>query len=598
MKNLIKKKLYHRDHFSSCLFILVLGGLVYGNHLQNPFQFDTVAYITNHHRLDNINEQLNINYLWKEFIHRGLLQISLAFNVHLDGFRTFGYHLINMLLHLINSVLVYFVTLGIWSYLGSINSQSKDDETRFVALFTAVFFLIHPIQTESVVYIMSRSEVFAATFYLSSFLLFQVYVVRDRPIKTAFKILVLFLISTAFILGFSVKQTVITLPLMLLLYFIFGQESESTSIRWLKRRKWGIGFIIMIGVSLLFHKLLTDELFLIGESTAGEDIGRLNYMLTQPTVIFYYYFKLLLFPINLNIDPDIQLITNWWSWKFITALTGIAGLVYFCCRAKENRILLYFICWFLIVLSPSSSIITLSDLAAEHRTYLASYSFYAVLAYCVYKVPQLVLPNHSTRCKNIVLVISIFVSIIFSGLTIQRNKIWASEVLLWNDTVNKSPQKIRPVINLGHAYTTAGNIDLAIKYFEKALALNPNIFATNYNLGNLYLKRGGEEDALRLLQTAALIRPKIPETHELLGEIYLKRKQIELAEFHLKRAVEIKPDYAISMRNLGLIYYFHLNKPEEAAAYFSRALSIDPNQKQADIIRILIKKIRKQIRRQ
>ena len=596
MKNLIKKKLYHRDHFSSCLFILVLGGLVYGNHLQNPFQFDTVAYITNHHRLDNINEQLNINYLWKEFIHRGLLQISLAFNVHLDGFRTFGYHLINMLLHLINSVLVYFVTLGIWSYLGSINSQSKDDETRFVAIFTAVFFLIHPIQTESVVYIMSRSEVFAATFYLSSFLLFQIYVVRDRPIKTAFKILVLFLISTAFILGFSVKQTVITLPLMLLLYFIFGQESESTSIRWLKRRKWGIGFIIMIGVSLLFHKLLTDELFLIGESTAGEDIGRLNYMLTQPAVIFYYYFKLLLFPINLNIDPDIQLITNWWSWKFITALTGIAGLVYLCCRAKENRILLYFICWFLIVLSPSSSIITLNDLAAEHRTYLASYSFYAVLAYCVYKVPQLVLPHNSIRCKNTILVISIFVSIIFSGLTIQRNKIWASEVLLWSDTVNKSPQKIRPVINLGHAYTTAGNIDLAIKYFEKALALNPNIFATNYNLGNLYLKRGGEEDALRLLQTAALIRPKIPETHELLGEIFLKRKQIKLAEFHLKRAVEIKPDYAISMRNLGLIYYFHLNKPEEAAAYFSRALSIDPNQKQADIIRILIKKIRKQIR--
>ena len=154
-----------------------------------------------------------------------------------------------------------------------------------------------------------------------------------------------------------------------------------------------------------------------------------------------------------------------------------------------------------------------------------------------------------------------------------------------------------PVINLGHAYTTAGNIDLAIKYFEKALALNPNIFATNYNLGNLYLKRGEEEDALRLLQTAALIRPKIPETHELLGEIYLKRKQIELAEFHLKQAVEIKPDYAPSMRNLGIIYYFHLKKPEEAAVYFSRALSIDPNQKEADNIQTLIKQIRKPIKK-
>jgi tetratricopeptide (TPR) repeat protein len=97
---------------------------------------------------------------------------------------------------------------------------------------------------------------------------------------------------------------------------------------------------------------------------------------------------------------------------------------------------------------------------------------------------------------------------------------------------------------------------------------------------------------------AALIRPKIPDTHGLLGEIYLKRKQIELAEFHLKRAVEIKPDYALSMRNLGIIYYFHLKKPKEAAVYFSRALSIDPNQKEADNIRILINKIGKQIRRQ
>jgi len=221
MKTLIKNSLYHRVHIRSCLFILVLGSLVYGNHLQNPFQFDTVAYVTNHHRLDNINEQLNINYLWKEFFHRGLLQISLAFNVHLDGFRTFGYHLLNLSLHLINSVLVYFITFRIWCYFRSIDCQSKDDETRFVALFTAVLFLIHPIQTESVIYIMSRSEVFAGTFYLSSFLLFQIYLVRDRPIKTSFKVLIFFIISIAFILGFSVKQTLITLPLMLLLYFFF-----------------------------------------------------------------------------------------------------------------------------------------------------------------------------------------------------------------------------------------------------------------------------------------------------------------------------------------------------------------------------------------
>ena len=597
MRTLMRNTLYHRPHFRCCVFLLVLGSLVYGNHLQNPFQFDTVAYIVNEHRLDNINEQLNINYLLEDFFHRSLLQISIAFNAHLDGFRTFSYHLINLLLHLINSLLVYFITCRMWCYFRSMDCQSTKTEKRFVALFTAILFLLHPIQTESVVYIMSRSEVFAGTFYLSAFLLFQVYLAKDRPIKTGFKVLVLFIISIAFILGFSVKQTVITLPLMLLLYFLFGQEPESSSIRWLNKWKWKIGFIVLVGIILLFYKLLTDESFLIGPSSAGEDIGRLNYMLTQPSVIVYYYVKLLVFPINLNIDPDILLVTEWWSWKFITALMGIAGLIYFSCRAKEKLFLLYFIFWFLIVLSPSSSIITLGDLAAEHRTYLASYSFYAAVAFCVYKVSHLVYSAHPKKSRNIALAVSIFISVIFSVLTIQRNKIWASEVSLWADTLKKSPQKIRPVINLAQAYTKVGTFDLAIEYYEKALILNPNIFATNYNLANLYLEKGREEDGLRLLQTAALIRPKTPEVHGLLGEIYLQRKQIELAKFHLKRAVEIKPDYALGMRNLGIIYYFHLKKPEEAAVYFSRALSIDPNQKEADNIQTLIKQIRKPIKK-
>ena len=593
MRALTKNSFYYRLYFRSCFFLLVLGGLVYGNHLQNPFQFDSVAYITNYHRLDNINEQLNINYLFKQFFRRGLLQISIAFNAYLDGFRTFSYHLINLLLHLINSLLVYFITLRVWCYFKSRNVQPEKNETHFIALFTAILFLAHPIQTESVVYIMSRSEVFAGTFYLGSFLLFQVYLDKGRLMKRGFKILVFLIILAGFIFGFSVKQTVITLPLMLLLYFLIGQSPESKSICWMNKEKWKIGFFLTIGLILLFYKLFTDESFLIGPSSAGEDIGRLNYMLTQPTVILYYYLKLLLFPINLNIDPDIALVTEWWSSNFITALIGIFGLIYLSYRTKEKRLLLYLICWFFIVLSPSSSIITLNDLAAEHRTYLASYSFCAVTAFFVYKLPHLVFLDFSKKNRNIMLILGLSMSVMFSALTIKRNQVWANEVSLWADTLKKSPKKVRPIINLAYAYTSVGIFDLAVKYYEKALVLNPNVFATNYNLGNLYLERGREDDGLRLLQTAVLIRPEIPEIHGLLGEIYLKRKEINLAELHLKRAVEIKPDYAIAMRNLGIIYFFHLKKPEEAAVYFSRALSIDPDQENSDNIRFLIKQIKK-----
>ena len=106
---------YH-IHIQYCILLLVLGSLVYGNHLQNPFQFDTVAYITNQNRLDNIDEQLNIDYFKKQFFQRGLLQISVALNAHLDGVRPLGYHLINLIFHLTNSLLLYFITCKAWRY--------------------------------------------------------------------------------------------------------------------------------------------------------------------------------------------------------------------------------------------------------------------------------------------------------------------------------------------------------------------------------------------------------------------------------------------------------------------------------------------------
>jgi tetratricopeptide (TPR) repeat protein len=190
------------------------------------------------------------------------------------------------------------------------------------------------------------------------------------------------------------------------------------------------------------------------------------------------------------------------------------------------------------------------------------------------------------------LTISIFVVILFSIITIQRNQIWASEVTLWNDTLKKSPNKIRPIINLAHAYTTFGSFDLAIQYYEKAMSINAKIFSINYNLGNLYLARGREEVAIGLLETAALIRPNNLEVNVLLGEVYLKRKTIDKAEVYFKKAAELNPKNALAMRNLGIIYYFHLKKNKEAAVYFSRSLSIDSNQQGADNIRILIKQIK------
>ena len=251
----------YRNHIQYCIFIVVLGSLIYGNHLKNPFQFDTVAYITNQHRLDNIEGQLNIEFFKKQFSQRGLLQISVALNAHLDGFRPFGYHLVNLIFHLINSLMLYFITFRAWHYFRLGRYHPQEYEIRSISLFTAMLFLLHPIQTESVVYIMSRSEVLAATFYFTAFLLFQSCFDGGNPPKKGLKIFVSFIIPIAFILGFSVKQTVITLPMILLLYFLFGKQSDSFIIQLIKKWKWEIGLIFLIGLLLLFRKLVTDESF-------------------------------------------------------------------------------------------------------------------------------------------------------------------------------------------------------------------------------------------------------------------------------------------------------------------------------------------------
>jgi tetratricopeptide (TPR) repeat protein len=439
---------------------------------------------------------------------------------------------------------------------------------------------------------MGRSEVFSGTFYLSAFLLFQVCSDNKNPPKIKFKVLALLLIPAIFLLGFSVKQTLVTLPMILVFYFFLGREPGSFSINILNKWKWEIGIISTIGLSVLFYKLLNDESFLIGPSNAGENIGRLNYILTQPSVLLSYYLKLFFFPINLNIDPDIQIVTQWWSWRFYSGIVVIIVAIFSAYRIKETRAPLFFIFWFLIVMSPSSSIITLNDLAAEHRTYLALYSFCAVFAFFIYRMPCLVFRNYPEKSRIIIFTVSIFIIILFSIITIQRNQIWASEVTLWNDTLKKSPNKIRPIINLAHAYTTFGSFDLAIRYYEKAMSINSKIFSTNYNLGNLYLESAREEEAIGLLETAALIRPNNLEVNVLLGEVYLKRKTVDRAEFYFKKALELNPNYALAMRNLGIIYYFYLKKNKEAAVYFSRSLSINPNQQGADNIRTLIKQIK------
>lgn len=564
-----------------CLLIVLLGIIIYSGHLKNSFQFDSVAYVVNNQNLKNPEEMLTFDYWKAGWLSRSLVQMSLAVNAYLGQSQPFGYHLFNLALHIFNAVLLFFITEKICRKFLRESQFGHSDDVRKIALFTAVLFICHPLQTESVGYIMSRSEVLAATFYLGGFYLFQSNFDDRRVASTAKKLWwSLPLIVVLFFLGFSVKQTLITLPAILLLYSLLQCGAESRPIRFLQRWRWVIGGIVFFAGVLLLRKLLMDETFLIGPSNPEEMVGRKNYLLSQPSVLIFYYLKLLLFPFNLNIDPDIPVVTHLLSWRFLGPLAGIGMLIYLTAKTTGSRIYLFCVAWYFIVLSPSSSIVTLHDLAAEHRTYLASFGFYLLFVLGLFQM--------GVNKRVTVFLMLVLITSSLGMLAVQRNLVWRSELALWEDTRKKSPGLVRPLINLGRAYGEAGEIQKAIYYYEESLKRAPAVFASNYNLGDLYLARGRVEDALRLFLRAQRVDADVPEVHAKLGEIYLEQKQFELAERYFKKAVELNPKYPSAFRNLGILNYYHLNRPQQGIAYFTRSMTLDPDQPEANEIRKLI----------
>ena len=564
-----------------CLLISLLGVLFFSNHLNNPFQFDSVAYIVNNANLKNPETLLSFEFWKKEFLARGLLRISLALNAYLDGFRPFGYHIFNLAFHILNALLLFFVLEKSLRRFGMEAVGWGSERIRSVSFFSAVFFLCHPIQTESVIYIMSRSEVIASTFYLAGFLLFQQLLERSSTshLQYGLYFLSIFLIA---LVGFSVKQIVATLPSIMILYYLCSCPDHSPALQFLKKWRWAITGIIAGVAGFLFYKLLTDETFLIGPSRPEEMVGRAKYMLSQPSVIVFYYLKMLLFPMNLNIDPDIAVVTSFLSWNFLLPMFCIAFLLLCSLKVFKTRFVFFFLCWFFIILSPSSSIVTLHDLAAEHRTYLASAGIFILFA-C--GVAEVTCRWGETRPLNITLIFCVFA---LGIMTMKRNAVWQSELSLWQDTHQKSPHKLRPLINLARAHSLEGNSEKAIQYYQESLVKGPGVFATNYNLGALYLEKGLVTDALRHFQLASRIEPEIPEPFAKLGEIYLSQKNFKLADSYFKRAVELNPRSSKVFKNLGVVNFYHLNRPKQGLAYFTRSLNLDPGQPEADKIRELL----------
>ncbi|HBR16186.1 MAG: hypothetical protein A3G39_09745 [Deltaproteobacteria bacterium RIFCSPLOWO2_12_FULL_43_16] len=381
-----------RFHLWAGLLIAISSLIVYSNTFHASFHFDDTPQIVENYSIRNLSN-------WFDIVRgqRGIAMLTFAINYAIGGLNVAGYHIVNLAIHITNGILVYFL---IFLTLGTIDlgTDFKSDKAKKIAVFTALLFAVHPIQTQAVTYIVQRMEALASMFMLIGILFF---VKGIKASNTSARILLYGAVAVSYLLGFYSKEMAITLPALIFLYdycFIAGNDIKKLAPR-----------LPLYVVLLIMLAFLAAPTFTGLKETPGESVGfgvqsitPKEYLFTQFNVLIYYI-TLLFVPINQNLDYDFPISKGLFeipavkdgtilnfpippafiSLMIILSIVGVA--IYLFTRhaqriTQHGRLIAFFILWFFIILSPTSSFIPIIDVIFEHRLYLASVGFFALFS--------------------------------------------------------------------------------------------------------------------------------------------------------------------------------------------------------------------------
>jgi len=591
--------------------------LAYGNTLHHSFHFDDIPSILEKPWVRGLDKIPDFIFSYSQ---RPLVILSFNINYAISGFKEWSYHVFNITFHLLVVFLVYRLGQLIVSHISQKNSSLANASNR-IPLLAALIFAVHPLNTQAVTYISSRSSIMATMFYLVAIILFfeGLYKKENSEKKTNYIFFVGAVIS--FGIGFLCKLIVISLPAMLFAFHYYFISNQNLKI-WLKQQwQWILGVGGLLASVLLFKKIYGSGLL----KASIVDLTAWDYFRTQIGVIPFEYFRKIIFPFNLTIEPGFQVVQHWRS---LIPICGIIILgIFFILWIKLSEIKkqskkfspeAFGLIWILVTLSPTSSFVSLLDVAAEHRTYLPLIGFSIALASILVRLncfiqhcDQRKLISQNRKKKESKLIIACVLLVLVSLLigTRERNKVWKDEVTLWADAKQKAPFLIRPYNNLGEAYDKIGNYDLAIIEFEAALRLNPNYFFALSNLGNVYGKKkeysqaifytkqalqrkqdyapghynlakalhmtGNPEKAIASYRSAIKYNPYFEEAFFNLGFLAMDQKKFTEAVDSFKSFLEMQPRHPKAHFGLATSYAM-MGRQEEAKQYYENAIVYDP----------------------
>jgi hypothetical protein len=514
------------------LLLVIVGFVLYANTFSNRMFWDDDDSILNNQFIKNwqyfpkyFSENLIAGAGLLSNYWRPILLIVFSMEWHLWGDWPVGYHLVNTSFHIVDAILLFFILFYIF-------------KNRWLAFFTALIFLVHPLQTEAVTYVSGLADSLSVFFMFSGILFYL-------------KFRRYFLSLLMYILALMSKETAIVMPLLIFLADFLILDRQPLSLNPVRNnpleRDALISKEISNGVKNKLKKIgkaiwpffVLAGLYILLRATVLNFINTFN-LYNQENIFtshFYVrlftffrvltvYFGLLFWPFNLHMERSVAIATSLTSFSIIFGGLIFLGLIILAfLKFKKFPILSFGILWFFIGLAPISNLlIPISGLIYEHWLYFPLIGIFLILIWL-----GMVLAKKYNLQKILLGILIIFL-IFLSVLTINRNRDWRDPITFYNQTLKYAPNSYRVINNLGMAYADEGEQNQAEETYKRAINLDPSNPVAFHNLGNTYRKMGKKDLAIENFQIAIKLDPKFIFSYRALIDIYLGNKEYEKAQ--------------------------------------------------------------------
>lgn len=533
------------------LGLIILSFAAYLNALSNTFVFDDVYVISGNYFIrdwKNFWGLFTSKYFAAsgELSYRPVVTLSYFVDYSLWHLNPMGYHLTNIVLHTLNSALLFFL----------VQRMVKNTPVAFLA---SLFFICHPVLSEAVNAVSYREDILAATFFITAFLLYVKVLNLNK-----FYLYPLSLLSYLFAL-FS-KEMAITLPLLIFFFdYIIGSCRTFTN----RILRFYLGYILVTIFYLLvrfwwFHNPVES-----GVSYPQENLW-FNFLTMSKVAASYI--KLLFFPMNLNADYMVPVASSPWDMSCILSLLLIISIAVIGYRLFFHSKLLFFsLLWFFVALLPVLNIVPIGNIMAERYLYIPVIGFCIMGSYFIMHMSALRLQPF--RISVWVLTLSILFG--FSWQTSSRSRDWRDEFTLWSKIIAREPNSYKAHSSLGILLIKRGQEKEGISGLRTSLSMNPSYPDAHNNMGTLYEQKGMYDDAANEYRCALRLNPNLSEAHYNLGNTYLKTSNYDKAVAEYKLYLSGKGDHPIVLYNLGVAYMKQAVLDESIMA-FQKSLRWNP----------------------